>query len=88
MERTINRYGFISFVCFLLFSVFIIFIYQKFRTDLDGTYYRYYPETQIIEKNEYVVFENDNFKWYDNGKKKKILNIHIAIILSEWVFSR
>ena len=45
--------------------------YFSSRTDLEGTFYRYYPETQIIEKNEYVVFKGDNIKWYVNGEKTK-----------------
>ena len=66
-----ERFGCLSF--FLLVALFVLFFigYFSTRTGLDGTFYRFYPDTHIMEKNEYVEFKGDHFKWYVNGKKIK-----------------
>jgi len=51
--------------------VWFVVGYFSSRTGLDGTFYRFYPETQVTEKTEYVVFDGDKFKWYVNGEKIK-----------------
>jgi len=54
-----------------IMGIIMLILYNKCdssRRDFEGTYYRFHTETQTIDKNEYIIFGRENFKWYENGK--------------------